>query len=154
VTKPVWWGLIYLPKIQKLGAALLTNAQKVKDIIACLEGVVPAFETSLIHSDDYRDKATAVHQSMRALAELHPNWSDEGHVVVGGNRDGVPPLDTDDPLSNIYLHSEQLFHAWNKMKIVRPSIRALADGCADFRDALEKLRQECAATSEPKSPNQ
>jgi hypothetical protein len=144
-----------LPNIQKLGAALLTNAQKVKDIIACLQGVVPAFESSIIHSDDYRDKATAVHQSMRALAELHPNWSDEGHVVIGGNREGVPPLDASDPLSNIYLYSEELFHAWNKMSIVRPSIRALADGYAEFRVALEKLRQECAlSSSEPRSPNQ
>lgn len=144
-----------MPNIQKSGAALLTNAQKVKDIIACLQGVVPAFESSLIHSDDYRDKATAVHQSMRALAELHPNWSEEGHVVVGGNREGVPPLDTSDPLSNVYLYSEQLFHAWNKMSIVRPSIRGLADGCAEFRVALEKLTQECSAAAiEPRSPNQ
>jgi hypothetical protein len=145
-----------LPNIQKSGAALLTNAQKVKDIIDCLQGVVPAFESSTIHSDDYRDKATAVHQSMRALAELHPNWSEEGHIVVGGNRDGVPPLDTSDPLSNVYLYSEELFHAWNKMSIVRPSIRALTDGCADFRIALEKLVQECgtAVPSEQRSPNQ
>lgn len=147
-----------MPNIQKLGAALLTNAQKVKDIITCLQGVVPAFESSLINSEDYRDKAKAVHQNMRVLAELHPNWSEEGHVVVGGNREGVPPLDTNDPLSNIYLYSEQLFHAWNKMSIVRPSIRGLADGCAEFRIALEKLQQECAVScevpSEPKSPSQ
>lgn len=147
-----------MPNIQKLGATLLTNAQKVKDIIACLQGVVPAFESSLIHSEDYRDKARAVHQNMCVLAEMHPNWSDEGHVVVGGNREGVAPLDPNDPLTNIYLYSEQLFHAWNKMSIVRPSIRGLADGCAEFRIALDKLQQECLAPSlapsEPRSPNQ
>ena len=148
-------GLIYLPNTQKSGAALLTKTQQVKNIITCLHGVVPAFESAAIHSDDYRDKATAVHQSLRALAELHPNWSDEGHVVIGGNREGVPPLDENDPLKNIYVYSEELFHAWNKMSIVRPSIRALVDGCAEFRVALEKLRQECAASlTEPRSPNQ
>ena len=129
---------------------MIENAQKVKDILDCLQGVVPAFESSLINSADYRDKAMAVHRSMSALAQMHPNWSEEGNVVIGGDKEGVPPLDESDPLVNIYVYSEELFHAWNKMSIVRPSIRALADGCAEFRTALTKLQNECSVACEPR----
>lgn len=118
-------------------------AQQTKDIIQYLESVVPAFETASIGSDDYRDKAMLIHESICALAQLHPNWNDEKKIILNQRKHGAPPLDDNDPFVLIYECSEALFRSWHQMKVPEPSMKTLIYGGRIFRAALAKLHEEC-----------
>lgn len=118
-------------------------AQQTKDIVECLEGVVHAFESASIGSDDYKDKAMLVHQNVCALAQLHPNWNDERKIILSRNKPDTPPLDDSDPFVLIYECSEALFRSWHQMRIPSPSIKTLSNGGKVFRAALTHLQGEC-----------
>jgi hypothetical protein len=95
-----------------------------------------------------------VHHNVCALANLHPNWSDERNIILRQGKDNAPPLDKSDPCHLIYEHSEQLFRAWHYMKVPRPSVRALSTGGAVFREALVKLHLECSELTNRKACRQ
>lgn len=116
--------------------------KQAEEILRYLQGVVPAFESASIGSHDYRDKALLVHKNVRALAQLHPNWSEERELVLT-SKDDAPPLDETDPFLRIYEYSEQLLRAWHQMRAPRPSIRALSSGGKAFHEALNNLANEC-----------
>jgi hypothetical protein len=125
--------------------------QQAKDIVRCLEGVVDAFETSVIGSDDYKDKAMLLHQNVCALAKLHPNWSDERKIILNVHKHDAPPLDDSDPFILIYELSEAIFRSWHQMRVPQPSIRRLTKGGEMFRAALAHLQNECAELTNRKA---
>lgn len=132
-----------LSAYKEAGYKLSSVAKQTKDIVQCLEGVVPAFESASIGSDDYKDKAMLVHQNVCAIAQLHPNWCDERKIILNRHKHDAPPLDDNDPFVLIYEYSEALFRSWHQMKVPAPSVKTLTNGGRVFRTALSKLREEC-----------
>lgn len=131
-----------------------TIANQAKDIILCLEGVVPAFECARIGSADYRDKAMVIHRNVTALAQLHPNWSEEQNLILTQKQDDTANLNADDTFILIYEYAEQLFRAWHQMRVPRPSVRALSTGSVAFWAALINLRNECNSLTNRKTHTQ
>lgn len=132
-----------LSAYKEAGYQLTSVAKQTKDIVQCLEGVVPAFEAATIGSDDYKDKAMLVHQNVCAIAQLHPNWCDDRKIILSRQKHDAPPLDDNDPFVLIHEYSEALFRSWHQMKVPAPSVKALTHGGRVFRTALMKLREEC-----------
>jgi hypothetical protein len=130
---------------------LTSIAQQTKEIVQCLEGVVPAFEAASIGSDDYRDKAMLVHQNVCAIAQLHPNWCDERKIILNRRKHDAPPLDDNDPFVLIYEYSEALFRSWHQMRVPAPSMKTLTNGGRVFRTALSRLHDECSELTNRKA---
>jgi hypothetical protein len=118
-------------------------AHQAKAIVQNLNGIFPAFTTSAIGSDDYKDKAMTVHGNVTALAQLHPNWSDEKKIILNSQENELPNLNEDDLFILIYDYTEELFQAWRDMRVTRPSIASLSNGGATFRVILDSLHAEC-----------
>lgn len=118
-------------------------AQQAKEIVQCLEGVVPAFEAASIGSDDYRDKAMLIHQNVCAIAQLHPNWCDERKIILSRQKHDAPQLDESDPFILIHEYSEVLFRSWHQMRVPAPSMKTLTHGGRVFRTTLSRLQDEC-----------
>lgn len=135
-------GNSFSAKNDEAGKTLNTTAHQTKEIIQHLEALVPAFETASIGSDDYRDKAMLIHQRVRALAQLHPNWDDEKKIILNQQKHDAPPLDEHDPFVIIYEASEILFRSWHQMRVPEPSMKTLLHGGRIFRAALAKLHEE------------
>ena len=118
-------------------------AQQAREATRFVEGIYLAFMSATIGTDDYKDKALATQQSLRALARLHPYWSDACNQFSVKK---AVPLDDDDPLFFIYLRIEELVTAWRIMRVSRPSGSTLSRGSKHFMTCLQNLKNETEAT--------
>ena len=103
---------------------MTTTSATVKKLVQSLDSEFKGFTGLTIRSEEYSAKVVELDSLVIALSQLHPKWDAEEGVIHSVSDEDWEAYE-ENPLFPIFVLTEDLLWAWNKMQAADPTIESL-----------------------------
>jgi hypothetical protein len=120
-----------------------TAAETVKEIVRKVASEFNDLTSVEIGSKEYVSKVSAIDEQVKALAHMHPRWSEEqGNITEFTSNSDYLTEKEDDPLFAVFELSEDLLWSWREMNASHPTFDSMTKGMRLFVASLNALLRE------------